>query len=374
MITELSLPPQQLRGGKMQLRSFSRETLPFLAMITVECTDVGLSVLSKAALNQGMNNFVSVVYCNASGTLILLPYFLFHRNRRPPLTFSLLWRFFLVALIMSSGQIIAYTGIKFSSPTLLSAMANLSPVFTFLLAVIFRFEKLELRRSSGLAKFLGAVIAVTGAFIITLYQGPELLMASSTYSSPTPHRLLDSQQSKWVIGGFLLLLTALSSATWNISQASTVKKYPEEMTIVFFCTLFVAIQAAVFSAIAERNINAWKLSTMVEVLAIICTAIFGSVFRIAVHTWCLRKKGPIYVAMFKPLGMAAAVVLTVIFLGSTLFLGSVIGSIVIALGFYSVIWGQMKERNMAIDIENCSLGSTSKKTPLLQNSQDISSI
>lgn len=124
------------------------------------------------------------------------------------------------------------------------------------------------------------------------------------------------------------------------------------MTIVFFCTLFVAIQAAVFSAIAERNINAWKLSTMVEVLAIICTvkmntensilksyiqiytfemtitdhsklfqAIFGSVFRIAVHTWCLRKKGPIYVAMFKPLGMAAAVVLTVIFLGSTLFLG-----------------------------------------------------
>lgn len=63
----------------MQLRSFSRETLPFLAMITVECTDVGLSVLSKAALNQGMNNFVSVVYCNALGTLILLPYFLFHR-------------------------------------------------------------------------------------------------------------------------------------------------------------------------------------------------------------------------------------------------------------------------------------------------------
>lgn len=51
----------------------------FLAMITVECTDVGLSVLSKAALNQGMNNFVSVVYCNALGTLILLPYFLFHR-------------------------------------------------------------------------------------------------------------------------------------------------------------------------------------------------------------------------------------------------------------------------------------------------------
>lgn len=46
-----------------------------------------------------------------------------------------------------------------------------------------------------------------------------------------------------------------------------------------------------------------------------------SVFRIGVHVWCLHKKGPVYVAMFKPLGIAIAVAMVVIFLGDTLYLG-----------------------------------------------------
>ncbi|XP_044465274.1 WAT1-related protein At5g40240-like [Mangifera indica] len=354
----------------MKLESFVQEASPFLAMITIECLDVALSVIMKAALNQGLNNMVSVVYCNAFAALLLLPYFIFSRNKRPPLTFSLLRKIFLLAFLMSSGQIMYLTGIKFSSPTLSSAIMNLIPILTFLLAVIFGFEKLELRRSSTHAKFSGAILAVTGAFIITMYKGPKLL-ASSTSTSPTPHhQLLLPLRSEWVIGGFLLLLCAIESAIVIISQADILKKCPDEMTIVFLTNFFVTTQAAVFSAIAERNPGAWKLSTTVEILAIVCNATLGNVFRTVVHIWCLHKKGPIYVAIFKPLGMAVAVVLTVIFLGSTLSLGSVIGSTVIALGFYTVMWVQMKEKNMAVDIEDFSGGSNSQRAPLLQNGED----
>jgi hypothetical protein len=38
-----------------------------------------------------------------------------------------------------SGQLCGYKGIDYSSPTLASAIGNLSPAFTFILAVIFRF-------------------------------------------------------------------------------------------------------------------------------------------------------------------------------------------------------------------------------------------
>lgn len=350
----------------MALASWLQNTIPFVAMVTVECTDVGLSVISKAALTKGMNKFVSVVYYNALGTLILLPYFLFRRNKGASLTWSLIWRFFLLGLIGSSGQIIYFTGLKFSSPTLSSAMANLIPIYTFLLAVIFRIEKLDLRRSSSQAKTLGATVAVTGAFMITLYRGPLLLMASSTSDSPDHPKLLFSQQSEWLIGGLLLVLVCISSAIWNVAQAATIRGYPEEMTVVFFYTFFITIQALCFSVIVENDIDAWKLTTGVEIMAIVCTAIFGSVFRIGIHTWCLRKKGPVYVAMFKPLGMAVAVVLTVIFLGYNLYLGSVIGSIVIALGFYTVMWGQMKEEDLVRNNEDCSLISAGQRTPLLQ--------
>ncbi|KAL5796922.1 hypothetical protein ACOSQ2_001742 [Xanthoceras sorbifolium] len=355
----------------MELGSCLQNTVIFAAMVTVECTDVGLSVISKAAMTQGMNNFVAVVYYNALATLILVPYFLFRRNKRASLTPSLVRRFFFLSLIGSSGQIIYFTGIKLSSPTLSSAMGNLIPIFTFLLAIIFRMEKLDIRRSSSQAKSLGAIIAVTGAFIVTLYKGPPLLMISST-SYSAPHQLLLSQGLEWIIGGLLLALTCLGSAIWNVVQAATVKEYPEEMTIVFFFTFFITIQAGIFSVIVERNLNAWKLKTDVEIIAIVCQAILGSLFRISIHTWCLRKKGPVYVAMFRPLGMVIAVVLTVIFLGYTLYLGSVVGGTVIALGFYTLMWGQMNENsNMVLESEDSSLESACQRTPLVQTNEEI---
>ncbi|XVE67973.1 hypothetical protein DITRI_Ditri09bG0030900 [Diplodiscus trichospermus] len=349
----------------MGFSSYIWKAAPFVAMISVECSDVGLSVISKAALTQGMSNVVSVVYYNALGTLILLPYLIFCRNKQAPLTFSLLWRFFLLGLIGSSGQIVYLTGVKFSSPTLSSALVNLIPIFTFLLAVIFRMEKLELRRSSSQAKALGAVVAVTGAFVVTLYKGPPVLISST---SNLHQHLLFSEQSRWIIGGFLILLVCLSSATWNVLQAATVKEYPDKMTIVFFYTFFITVQSLVFSLILERNPTAWKVKSTVEAAAIVCTAIFGSLYRIAIHTWCLQKKGPVYVAMFKPLGIVVAVILSIIFLGDSLYLGSVIGSAIITLGFYTVIWGQAKEKNMVLQNEVSHMESSGQKAPLLQSS------
>lgn len=50
-------------------------------------------------------------------------------------------------------------------------------------------------------------------------------------------------------------------------------------------------------------------------------AIFGSAFQVGVSTWCLHRRGPVFVSMFKPLGIAIAVVAGVIFLGDTFYLG-----------------------------------------------------
>nr|GMD62005.1 WAT1-related protein At3g28050-like [Ipomoea batatas] len=54
-------------------------------------------------------------------------------------------------------------------------------------------------------------------------------------------------------------------------------------------------------------------------------------------------KGPLYVAMFKPLGVVIAATLNLIFLADALHLGSIIGSIIIIVGFYMVMWGMSRE-------------------------------
>lgn len=44
-------------------------------------------------------------------------------------------------------------------------------------------------------------------------------------------------------------------------------------------------------------------------------------FRSVVYAWGVRKKGPVFVAMFMPLGMVAAVILGVTFLGDDIYIG-----------------------------------------------------
>ncbi|XP_048434858.1 WAT1-related protein At5g40240-like isoform X2 [Pyrus x bretschneideri] len=323
--------------------------VPFTAMVIVECAEVGVSTLSKVAMSKGMSKFVFIVYYNAIGTLLLLPIFIF--QRRAPLTFRLICQFFLLGLIGSAGKILFFAGVKNSSALLASAMGNLTPIFTFLLALIFRMEKLDLRKATSYAKSLGAIISVGGALVVTLYNGPALLNSSSSSgSSHSTHRSSVSQSSTWMFGGLLLAIQCLVASGWNIAQAATVKDYPEEMTIVFFYTMFLTIQCTVISLIVERNnLNSWKLELPIEIIAIVYAAICVSVFRISVHVWCLHKKGPVYVAMFSPLGIAIAAVLVVVFLGDTFYLGSLIGCIVISVGFYTVIYAKMKEKAMADD-------------------------
>lgn len=65
----------------MGMKAWLSGTVPIAAMVMMECLDVGLVTLSKAAMSRGMNHFVFVVYYNALASLILfLLSFIFHRS------------------------------------------------------------------------------------------------------------------------------------------------------------------------------------------------------------------------------------------------------------------------------------------------------
>lgn len=69
--------------------------------------------------------------------------------------------------------------------------------------------------------------------------------------------------------------------------------------------------------------------------------------------------------MFHPLSIVIAAVLGTIFLGDVLYLGSLVGSIIIVMGFYSVMWGKAKEVEVIGNDLTRSCESTSEKAPLL---------
>ncbi|OMO64546.1 Drug/metabolite transporter [Corchorus olitorius] len=117
-----------------------KDVLPFTAMAATQFANVGLNIVFKEATLKGMSYYIFITYSFVVGTLLLLPLsFLFPRAAvLPPLKFHILSRIFLLGLTGCLAQIFAYKGIGNSSPTLASAMSNLTPAFTFILAVLFR--------------------------------------------------------------------------------------------------------------------------------------------------------------------------------------------------------------------------------------------
>nr|XP_027074632.1 WAT1-related protein At3g28050-like isoform X3 [Coffea arabica] len=257
-------------------------------------------------------------------------------------------------------------------PTLSSLLSNsrldLPPLKFSILSKIFLLgligmEKLAFRSSSSRAKVLGTVLSISGAFVVTLYNGPRIKLRNTI---PIPQHL-HTAQSNWKLGGLFLTAEYILVPMWYIVQAQIMKEYPAEITVVFFYNLFVSILAAFAGIFMEPDLSRWKIRPNMALASIVCSGIFGSFLNNTMHTWALRLKGPVYVAMFKPLSIVIAVAMGVIILGDALYLGSILGATVIALGFYTVMWGKTKEEMEECDDISFLETSANHKLPLLQN-------
>ncbi|PWA47439.1 eamA domain, WAT1-related protein [Artemisia annua] len=233
-------------------------------------------------------------------------------------------------------------------------MSNLAPAFTFILAFFFRMEKLNLRSYTSQAKIVGTVVSISGALVATLYNGTPVTVSS------------DSSSLYWIIGGILLASQNFLLSFVLVSQAQIMMLYPVELMVVFVFGLSGLIVAAFAGLIMVRDLDSWKLKPDMMLASIIYMGISTGFLNVLIQVWALRLKGPVYVAMFKPFSIVVAVVMGVIFLGDSLHLGSVIGGIIISIGFYAVLWGKAKEDNGAC-YKEASASSGTETTPLLQD-------
>ncbi|XP_010435922.1 PREDICTED: WAT1-related protein At5g40230-like isoform X1 [Camelina sativa] len=329
-------------------RYFYRDVMPFTAMVAVECVAVGSNTLFKAATLNGLSFYVFIFYTYVGATLVLLPLSLiFGRSKRLPSPKTpVFFKIFLLALVGFMSMIAGCKGIEYSSPTLASAISNLTPAFTFTLAVIFRMEQVVLRSSATQAKIIGTIVSISGALVVVLYKGPKVLTAASlTPPSPTIslYQHLTSFDSSWIIGGLLLATQYLLVSVWYILQTRVMELYPEEITVVFLYTLCATLISAPVCLFVEKDLTSFMLKPGLSLAAVMYSGGVTSSLGTVIHTWGLHLKGPVYISLFKPLSIVIAVAMGVVFLGDALYLGSVIGSMILSLGFYTVIWGKARE-------------------------------
>ncbi|OAY70886.1 WAT1-related protein, partial [Ananas comosus] len=155
-----------------------------IAVLSLQLCLAGFHVVSRAALNMGISKIVFPVYRNMIALVLLAPFAYFlEKKDRPPLTFSLLVQFFLLALCgITANQGFYLLGLYYLSPTYASAIQNTVPAITFAMAAALRLEQVDIKRRHGLAKVVGTVVSIGGATVITLYKGLPVLLHTEPHS------------------------------------------------------------------------------------------------------------------------------------------------------------------------------------------------
>ncbi|KAJ0441922.1 putative EamA domain-containing protein [Helianthus annuus] len=137
-------------------------------------------------------------------------------------------------------------------------------------------------------------------------------------------------------------------------------EYPVVLVVVFVLNLSGLFIAGLAALIMARDLEAWKLRLDVILATILYVGFLFGFVNVLVQFWVLRLKGPLYVAMFKPLTIIIAMIMGVLFLGDPVYLRSVLGGSIITIGFYGVLWGKGKED------EEGALSARTTTTPLLE--------
>ncbi|KAL6131839.1 hypothetical protein ACLB2K_070212 [Fragaria x ananassa] len=181
-----------------------------------------------------------------------------------------------------------------TSPTFLAAINNLMPATTFVVALCFRQEKLTMR-NSGIAKMVGTVVGIGGAMLFIFYRGPVFTFwATHIDLLQQYHGTRSVSSSRHMSNPALGLLAGFGSS------------------LCF--SLWLVMQGIVISGVA-----------------------------VVVMSWCVQKRGPLFVSIFSPLTLLMVAFASSLLLGENFSLGSVLGGVLIVCGLYMVLWGKSKE-------------------------------
>ncbi|KAH9738756.1 hypothetical protein KPL71_018898 [Citrus sinensis] len=308
--------------------NFLQRCKPYIAMISLQFGYAGMNIITKVSLNRGMSNYVLVVYRHAFATAVVAPFALL--LERPVI-----------------DQNLYYAGLKFTSPTFSCAMSNMLPAMIFVMSVVCRMEKVDIKKIRCQAKMVGTIVTVAGAMLMTLYKGNVINLVWSQHihghtSSPVPAATTSSDKD-WLKGSILLILATLAWASFFILQAVTMRRYPAHLSLTAIVCFLGTLQSIAVTFVMEHKASVWTIGWDMNLLAAAYAGIVSSGIAYYVQGLVMQKRGPVFVTAFSHLMMIIVAIMGSFLLAEKIYVGGVLGAVLIVIGTYAVLWGKYKE-------------------------------
>ncbi|KAK3041325.1 hypothetical protein RJ639_002306 [Escallonia herrerae] len=322
-----------------------RRFKPHLLMVLAQVGYTFLYFITEASFNHGMNPHVYITYRHIVAGFVMLPFAYFLESKtRPKLTVALLLEIFVLSLLGVGLTLNMYfASLRYTSPTFLASMVNTIASLTFVIAVILRLEVLDLRKCGGIAKVLGTLISLVGVMTMTLYKGPIV----KSLGHPLIHfRGNTASDENWLKGSILTVASCITWSLWYIMQAYTLKRYPAQLSLTTWMNFVGAAQSAVFTVIIKHRKADWTIGFNIDLWSTIYAGVVVSGVIIFIQLWCTEQKGPVFVTMFNPLSTILVAVLAYFVLGEKLYMGSILGGVIVIIGLYLLLWGKEGDQDI----------------------------
>ncbi|CAN6199520.1 unnamed protein product [Urochloa humidicola] len=317
-----------------------------LSMILVQVFTMVTVLICKLALNAGMRPFVFLVYRNLIAAAAIAPLALVFEREMLKKVSLVIWGWISVnaalGIVLAMG--LYYHGLRATSAAYSVNFLNLIPIITFIIAIMLRAEKLVLTRWPGKLKLLGTLMCVGGGMVVSLFKGRRLhLWATRLLRSHSAATSPADLHHGMVTGTLFLCGSCLSYAFWFIVQARLAKVFPSKYLVTTLTCLLGSLQSFVVGISLGHSRAEWKLKWDLKLLTIVYSGVFNTGVTYVIISWVISRRGPIYPSMFSPLLLIITTVMDSLLLGTNIYLGSVLGTMLIIVGLYAFLWGKGKE-------------------------------
>nr|XP_023915387.1 WAT1-related protein At4g30420-like [Quercus suber] len=289
-----------------------------MAVVGLRFSNAGVAPVIRMALVQGMNPRVYVVYRQAIAILVMSPIAYFSRRESNNcslnlMSFSLIFLNALLGVTLNQN-LFFFEGLCLASSSIGTAMINLVPAITFVLASILGIDnKLNFGSVRTIAKILGTILCAIGAVCMALLMGLKLLNVELI------------QPENWLLGCLLIFGSSVLHQLWLILQVPASASYPDHLSLSAWMCFPATIQSNILAIFIEKDPNTWNIHSTLEVAfetgKYYEQGCIESGLTLCVQAWCVSQRGPIFPAMFNPLCTVIVTILAAVFLHEEIYTG-----------------------------------------------------